>query len=135
MHPPIPPHFLNIPYNGKNFPGSGIEDWQNGSNCQVFIYELLRHFGYVIPNHRSSELWEDEEFTKRVTALEPFDILFWHKEPKAWGAHIGLYWREKQVIHLSKKNNKPKIETLEGLSKLPEYQFFIGAKRPLEKKI
>ena len=128
----IPPHFFDVTYKGAHYPGSprtnGLE---GGANCQVFAYELLRHHGITVPDLRSSDLWEDTEFTAQVTDLQPLDLLLWNKVNDPWGAHMGVYVGEKKAVHLSKKNNTAVIWQLDQFLELPEYSVFIGAKRLL----
>ena len=88
----IPQQFLDIPYNSSIYPGSkDSTNLEKGANCQVYAYTILRYFGYSIPDFRSSELWEDYEYSEQVYDLEPFDILFWNKTRNSYGAHIGIY--------------------------------------------
>src|SRR5688572_13661830 len=71
----VPQHFLTVRYDGARFPGTpGVAGIAQGANCQQFAYELLRHFGYAVPDLRSSELWADTEHTSRADTLEPFDL-------------------------------------------------------------
>jgi hypothetical protein len=61
----IPISFFNVSYNGSKFPGSKeLRGLKQGANCQYFVYELMRYFGYKIKDFRSSELWEDTIDTK-----------------------------------------------------------------------
>lgn len=103
-----------------------------GANCQVFAYNLLRHFGKNPPSLRSSELWEDIEFTEVVESFEPLDIMLYNETADAYGAHVGVYVGEGTVFHLSKENGTPKYEKHTDLLQQPKYQFFIGAKRVKE---
>jgi len=129
----IPEYFFEVTYKASHYPGSAkTNGLEGGANCQVFAYEFLGYFGLEIPDFRSSELWEDTTFTKKiqnVEDLEPLDILLWNKKEKVWGAHVGVYIGENSVIHLSKQNVYPKIQTLEEVSENPLYKVFIGAKR------
>lgn len=126
----IPEYFRHVSYNGAHYPGSpntcGLE---GGANCQQFAYELLRHFGLAIPDLRSRELWEDEVLTKRVKSLQALDLLLWNKTSDPYGAHVGVYLGNGHVIHLSKENGHPVIETLAQFPQNPLYRVFIGAKR------
>ena len=126
----IPPHFLSAHYNGAHYPGSpNTNGLQGGANCQQFAYELLRHFGYQIPDLRSRELWEDTTHTCHVEELVWGDLLLWNKTSDAYGAHVGVYIGDGQVIHLAKDNGYPVIDRLENFAKHPAYRVFIGAKR------
>lgn len=128
----IPEHFHAVPYKTDCFPGSdksrGIEQ---GANCQYFAYELIRYYGCVIPDFRSSDLWEDAAHTSIVTHLQPLDLVLLHKTQNAWGAHVGVYVGNNFIIHLSKNIGFPIIQNLESVMQQPQYCCFIGAKRCL----
>jgi len=109
-----------------------VEDQGNlalGANCQVFAYELLRFFGKTVPDYRSSDLWEDEDSTRKVADFEPLDFMVYNSKPEPYGAHIGVYIGDGNVIHLSKNNGIPKVEKHEALLAQEKYAIFIGAKR------
>ena len=128
----IPPAFLAVPYVGSRVPGTkNPGDLAAGANCQLFAYQLLRHFGRTIPDFRSSELWADESRTVRVDSFEPLDLMLYHEERKAWGAHVGLYLGEDRVIHLSKAVGRPAIWRHGDFAAQARYACFIGAKRLL----
>lgn len=127
---PIPQKFLDARYDASKYPGSanctGVE---NGANCQYFAYELLRHYGYVVPDLRSSDLWEDTIHTTKVDELVSFDILFFNKGADPYGAHLGVYLREGEILHLSKEVGVPAIWGFEEFEECPKYKTFLGAKR------
>jgi len=125
----IPPRFFEVEYNGAHFPRASHCGLKGGANCQVFVYEILNYFAIELPAFRSSELWEDETYTKYVEDLKPLDILLWNKTKTAWGAHLGLYVGEGKAIHLSKQIGKPVIWPLEEFEKHERYAIFLGAKR------
>lgn len=126
----IPPHFFEVTYKGAHYPGSSrTNGLEGGANCQVFAYELLRHHGITVPDLRSSDLWEDTQYTQQVTDLQPLDLLLWNKTDNAWGAHVGVYLGENQAIHLSKENGTAVIWPLKQFLEQAVYQVFIGAKR------
>ncbi len=126
----IPSSFFDVKYNGKRIPGVGnAADLNLGANCQLYVYQLLRYFGISIPDFRSSELWADQEYTQVVTELEPFDIVMYHNNIQAYGAHVGLYIGSGEVLHLSLENGSPRVERHSDLVQQPKYRYFIGAKR------
>ena len=127
----IPDQFSKIPYNSKHYPGSGgARNFLKGANCQLFVYELLRHKGFNIPfKYRSSELWGDRKYTKHVKALESFDIVFFNKSSNSYGSHLGIYFSPNKVIHLSKVVGYPTIWSMDEFKKYDNYKFFLGAKR------
>lgn len=129
----IPQVYYQVHYNSKRIPGvKQQENLSLGANCQVFAYAVLKYFGKSLPDFRSSELWDDDIFTLSVDKFWPLDIMLYHSVPKAYGAHVGLYLGDGKVLHLSRANRIPKIETHEQLVAQEKYQFFIGAKRVLE---
>lgn len=128
----IPERFFNVQYVSSRIPGCDYQaDLGKGANCQVFAYELLRENGLHAPNLRSSNLWADEHYTKKVTAFQPLDILLYNKTPDAYGAHVAVYVGDGMVIHLSLDNGTPKIQSHASMIEDPKYAFFIGAKRIL----
>ena len=128
----IPEHLMEVAYNEHNYPGSAFTDLSEGANCQVFAYTLLEMNGIAIPPFRSSNLWEDTLYTKRVSAYQPLDLLLFHSRPESFGAHVVVYLEHSRVIHLSKNNGVPKIEALPDLASQSRYAFFIGAKRVIQ---
>jgi murein DD-endopeptidase / murein LD-carboxypeptidase len=119
----IPEQFRYVPYKGNCYPGSPhLTTLKNGANCQVFAYEFIRYYGCKIPDFRSSNLWEDNEYTKHITELMPLDLV-------SWGAHVGVYLGDNLVIHLSKALGLPAIEKIDVLLQKPDYICFLGAKR------
>src|SRR5277367_4934850 len=130
----IPPQFWNIAYNYDCSPGATV-GLAKGANCQQYAYEFLRYCGFHIPDFRSSDLWEDTEFTAIADPIEPLDIVMLHKEADAWGAHVGVALGQNVVLHLSKKNSRPDIETLDALMSRHEYRHLIGVKRCLRRAL
>lgn len=126
----IPTRFLTVRYDGSRYPGApGVSGVADGANCQQFAYELLRHFGFGVPDVRSSELWADTEQTSPVEALEPFDLLLFSPDGRAWGAHVGVYLGEDRVVHLSKEAGLPEVRDLAWFRATPRYRVLLGAKR------
>jgi murein DD-endopeptidase / murein LD-carboxypeptidase len=128
----IPQMFFNSKYDASKYPGSkNCSGLVNGANCQYFAYELLKHFGRIVPDFRSSNLWEDSIHTMRVVELEPLDLLLFNKNENSYGAHIGVYLGENKVIHLCKEVGFPIVWDMEEFGKRNNYSYFIGAKRVL----
>ena len=126
----IPEQFKHVQYNSSRIPGvENQEDLSLGANCQVFAYAFLRYHGIQIPNFRSSNLWEDNVYTEKVSQFRKFDLMLYHKHPNSFGAHVGVFIGNDQVFHLSKSNGVPKIELHHSLMQQEKYQCFIGAKR------
>jgi cell wall-associated NlpC family hydrolase len=124
----IPDSFWGVRYNGSCYPGA-VSDMTQGANCQLFAYELLRHHGLLVPSFRSSDLWDDTEFTEPVSTLEPLDLLLFNNTAQAWGAHVAVYLGDGKAIHLAKEAGRPAVWTLEQFASHPLYTHFIGAKR------
>lgn len=126
----IPIYFFHTKYNGLRYPGNiKIQGLKQGANCQYFACQFLQYFGLELKDFRSDELWEERIFTKRVTKLNPLDLVFFNKTLSAYGAHIGVSIGQGKVIHLSKKIGYPTVWDLAEFSKHKEYRVFIGAKR------
>ena len=126
----IPAGFLDVPYNAARYPGAdGVAGLQGGGNCQLFAYELLRHFGLTPPELRSSELWEDDKRTERVTEWEPLDLLLFNVMRSSYGAHVAVYLGDGRAVHLSRQVGIPALWTIPQFLATPRYRCLIGAKR------
>ena len=126
----IPARFMRVRYNGAAHPLARVAGLEEGANCQRFVYALLEHFGYPIAPMRSSELWTDNRFTRRVDRMRPLDILMFNRNEAAWGAHLALYLGEQRAIHLSREVGHPAIWSLDEFARLPRYRVPLGIKRP-----
>lgn len=132
---PIPAPFCDVKYNGDHFPGApGVVGVEGGANCQQYAYSILRHYGFALPDFRSSELWEDVEHTAMAQQMEPFDLVLVHGNPRSWGAHVGLCVGDELVLHLSKEIGAPAIETIGEMQQREAYRYLIGLKRPLRRQ-
>lgn len=132
---PIPTPFRNVGYNADHFPGApGVTGVEGGANCQQYAYALLRYHGFVLPDFRSSELWEDAEYTAIADQMELFDLVMVHSTPQSWGAHVGLCVGEGLVLHLSKQIGVPQIELLDEMRQREAYRYLIGFKRVLRRQ-
>jgi hypothetical protein len=126
----IPPRFFCVRYRGARYPAAaGARGLGAGANCQRFAYEFLRHFGRAIPDFRSSELWRDTRFTRRVAKLRPLDLLLFNRTRRAWGAHVAVYLGRRMAIHLCKEVGRPAIWSLDEFAASERYRTFVGAKR------
>jgi AraC-like DNA-binding protein len=74
----------------------------------------VRAFGYAIPDFRSSEPWEDAEYSVVCTRPEPFDLVLANEKPDSWGAHVSVCLGKGLVLHLSKRIGVPAIESLQS---------------------
>ena len=127
----IPEWMMNIVYSGRIIPNNTKHDIiKTGANCQVFAFQILRDHDFYVPEYRSSELWADSEFSIVVKKdYEPLDILFFHKDEIAYGAHLAVYLGENKAIHLCKRVGLPVIWDMGVFFKYPEYQILLGGKR------
>lgn len=129
----IPTFFMNIHYNGKNYPGASFDGLEGGANCQVFAYAFLKYHGITLPPLRSSELWEDSVYTTTVFEYKSLDLLLFHSAPIAFGAHVTVYVGDKSVLHLAKHHGQPAVELISDLLSQERYRFLIGTKRAVSR--
>lgn len=126
----VPAFLRDLRYCGANYPGSSFgDDLSRGANCQVFAYAFLRAHGRVLPPFRSSELWEDETWSRAVEVPLPLDLVLLHDQPRAFGAHVGVCVSGRRVAHLSRAQGQPRVEALSALRERPEYRYLVGFKR------
>jgi hypothetical protein len=125
----IPPEFLCVRYDSDRRPRTAEFNLSKGANCQLWAYALLNHFGIEVPPFRSSDLWEDTEFSDAVHRLQPLDLLLFNQTESSWGAHVAVYLGDDAVAHLSRKIGLPAVCTLEEMLRTPTYQVLVGAKR------
>ena len=130
----IPPQFLAVRYNGAAHPQAPIAGLNLGANCQRFVFELLRHFGYEVGAMRSSELWSDRIYTRTVYRKRRFDILMFNGTDCAWGAHLALYLGNGRAIHLCKAIGRPAIWSESQFARCDEYKVLVAIKRPIRLK-
>ena len=130
----IPERFVDVRYNGAAHPRATVPRLRDGANCQRFVYELLRYFGYEIAPMRSSEMWGDRTFTLRAHAKRPLDILLFNRRNDPWGAHLALYLGGGRAIHLCKAVGRPAIWTISRFRSCDAYRVLVGIKRPIRLK-
>ena len=127
----IPPQFLAVRYNGVAHPLAPIVGLNQGANCQRFVFELLRHFGYEVGAMRSSELSSDHIYTRTVFRKRRFDILMFNRKDLAWGAHLALYLGNGRAIHLCKAIGRPAIWNSAQFARCDAYRTLVAIKRPI----
>jgi len=128
----LPDFVWTVVYNGANVPRDSVPyELTGGANCQIFAYAVLEHFGIAVPPLRSSELWSDTSFTRRVGDYRPLDLLLFNRTDAAWGAHVALFVGENKAIHLCASEGRPVIWRLEDFAMRDEYAVLLGGKRVL----
>ncbi|AJE39228.1 NlpC/P60 family protein [Streptomyces nodosus] len=129
----LPEGFRTVPHVGFRFPGSaavaGRPGLADGANCQLFAYEVLRHFGLTVPALRSSDLWADTRATLRVPVPRPLDLLLFNATDDAYGAHLGVWAGEDQVLHLCAEVGRPAVWDLGDFAARERYAVLVGVKR------
>jgi lipoprotein Spr len=124
---------MHVRYDGARHPLAGPGSiFREGANCQRFVFELLKHFGYEVGPLRSSELWADRQFTRPVRQKRLLDILMFNRDASAWGAHLALYLGDGRAIHLSKEPARPAVWEVGEFSKHERYRTLVGIKRPMQ---
>jgi len=103
--------------------------WLEGSNCQRFAFGVLSLFDLNCPPLRSSNLWEENEFTTVVSEPEPLDLAFFNFSDETYGAHLGIYMAPNEVLHLAQEIGKPAVWTFEDFSMRSRYSTVIGFKK------
>jgi lipoprotein Spr len=131
----IPEKFRDVRYNAEHFPGAmdarGVD---GGANCQQYAYSLLRHFGFELPDLRSSDLWDDTTYTCVSDEMKPFDLVLVNAVADSFGAHVGVCVGRELVLHLSRAIGVPAIETLSQMLSRDEYRHLIGCKTVLVRR-
>ncbi|WP_328826367.1 hydrolase [Streptomyces sp. NBC_00252] len=129
----LPPALWTVPYVGSRFPGSSaVADrpgLEAGANCQLFAYEVLRHFGLTPPDLRSSDLWADTESTTRVAMARPLDLLLFNADDEAYGAHVGVWVEGGRVLHLCAEVGHPVVWEMGEFAARRRYRVLVGIKR------
>lgn len=121
---------MGVTYVDARYPGApGVQGIEEGANCQLFAYEVLRYFGLDLPLFRSAELWADATATAVVEEPAALDLLLFNRTSDAWGAHIGVSVGADQVLHLAKSVGRPAVWSLSDFARRPEYRVLVGIKR------
>jgi len=124
----IPARFWTVSYDGAQAPDAD-NDLARGANCQRFAYALLAEAGLRIPPFRSSELWEDENYTWKPTMFEPLDLILFNRTADPWGAHVAVIIGNGRAIHLCKAEGVPRIWSIEEFLARDRYRVLVGVKR------
>lgn len=121
-----------MPYAGRAYPGApGVGPIERGANCQRYAYAVLELFGVRLPALRSSDLWADTAHTERVSGSpRPLDLWLFNRSVDAYGAHVGIWLAEGQILHLCRAVGRPAVWAPEDFTREPRYRALVGAKRP-----
>ena len=126
----LPEWYWGVPYIGEResggFPRGNLSA---GANCQRWAYEVLRHFGFTVPDLRSDELWHDTVATRQVDAPRPLDLVLYKGDADPFGAHVGV-WTGDAVAHLCREVGRPTVWPQPEFDLRPRYAVRIGFKRP-----
>jgi len=129
----LPDTYWEVRYVGARYPGSPAVSSRpglgEGANCQLFAFEVLRHFGLAPPELRSSELWTDTATTQRVTVPRPLDLVLVNTSQDPWGAHIGVWAGDDKVLHLCAEVGRPALWNMAMFAARPSYRILVGFKR------
>lgn len=109
-----------------------LPNLEEGANCQLFAYEVLRHFGLAAPALRSSELWADTQTTARVLVAQPLDLVLFNATEDAYGAHVGVWVNEGRVLHLCAEIGRPAVWETTEFAARERYRVLIGNKRVVD---
>lgn len=130
----IPDNLWDVRYNSA--PGApNVQGIVGGANCQQYAYTVLRHFGFGIPDFRSSDLWEDILHTRTASSPIPFDLVLVHNRRESYGAHVGVYVGDGLVLHLSRQIDASVLETLNEMRSREQYRHLIGFKTVLTRRL
>ena len=129
----LPAALWTVPYVGSRFPGSSkvvdLPSLEEGANCQLFAYEVLRYFGLAPPALRSSELWADTQTTALVAVAQPLDLVLFNAIDDAYGAHVGVWVSGGRVLHLCAETGRPAVWEMTEFAARQRYRVLIGIKR------
>ncbi|MEU2076005.1 hydrolase [Streptomyces sp. NPDC013489] len=134
----LPAEFRAVRYDGSRFPGSAAvaarPGLAAGANCQLFAYAVLRHFGLMPPELRSSELWSDTGTTVHVPVAQPLDLVLFNATADAYGAHVGVHVGDDAILHLCAEVGHPVVWGTADFAARERYAVRLGAKRVLRRR-
>jgi len=100
-----------------------------GSNCQRYAYSVLGLFGIWCPPLRSSDLWLDTNATSVVSVPRPLDLLLFNRIDEPFGAHVGLWMAQDEILHLCREIGTPVTWPVAEFDRRPRYVKLVGVKR------
>ena len=123
----LPSGLADVVFNSRMTPGRRPEAClAAGRNCQRFAYAVLDRVGRGVPPLRSSELWNDTQFTERVECPQTLDLALFGPTHDPWGAHVGVVINVNSVLHLG-EDGKPAVWTFEEFAH--RYRTCLGFER------
>lgn len=129
----LPADFWTVRYDGSRFPSAATVAARPGvaagANCQLFAYEVLRHFGLAPPPLRSAELWSDRTTTVQVPVAQPLDLILFSATASAYGAHVAVCAGDDAILHLCAEVGHPVVWGPADFAARERYSVRLGAKR------
>lgn len=121
-------------------PEEFLNEPEKGGNCELMVQAFVSARGFKLPRLRSSELYEDTEYTMRVRDLsqvETGDIIGLRPEKKKdfRGVHEGMIWVDNEgeiyIVHNAKHLGHARIEPLGEALVFPQHEAIAWIKRPI----
>lgn len=136
---------IPIPYEGARNPDTidpkeFLDEPKKGGNCEVLVHAIVAARGYELPRLRSSDIFEDTEFTEHIRDIfeaQTGDIIGLRAVGKKdfRGVHVGIIWidddSEIHVIHNAKHIGNTRLESLSEAMKHPDHANIAWVKRPI----
>jgi hypothetical protein len=83
----------------------------------------------VVPPHRSSELWEDADFSHHDhDQAQDLDLALFNDSNTAWGAHVAVVVGD-TLLHLCAEEGRPAFWSWDEFAARPRYEHLIGLVR------
>lgn len=100
-----------------------------GANCQRYAYGVLALFGRTVPDHRSSELWDDPSCDHpSVNTASDLDLALFSPDGSAWGAHVAVVLGGR-LLHLSAQVCRPAVWDWPDFAARRRYRNIVGLVR------
>ena len=107
----LPPEYRTVRYVGARYPGSPAVEARprigHGANCQLFAYHVR------VP----------------VSRADLLDLVLFGTDSTAWGAHVGVWVEDGQVLHLSAEVGRPAVWSVGEFAACGRYRTVVGVKR------
>jgi len=126
-----PAWVFTAPYVGVAHPQEpSLGPIESGANCQRYAYGVVSLFNRQVPDHRSSELWDDPSLAHpSLDHLQDLDLVLFNADDSAWGAHVAVLIG-RQLLHLCAEVGHPAVWSWSDFARRPRYSTIIGAVRP-----